>query len=188
MRHRLFSLPLVAVVLFTSCKRVGIDTSVIAAVSNDDTYAMLAFVWDGVQTTINSKREPLTSPFSLALNYTAGCSDGGTRSYQGTLAGTDSSGTGTATLSLVGTLTACIADDGTTLRTFAATGIVATGTIAISGDAYAATSVHLTASSVTVNGTTCAGGVDVTIIATSPSSQPTATGTACGRSGAVQLP
>ena len=176
MDRRLFSLPLLAVVLFTGCSKVGIDNSAIASVSNDDTYAMLDFVWNSVQATINSKREPLTSPFTLALDYTAACPDGGQRSYQGTLAGTDSSGTGSATLSLTGSLTQCMVDDGTTVRTFTATGIAATGTIAITGDAYAATSVHLTASSVTVNGTTCTGGIDEMIVATSPSSQATATG------------
>jgi hypothetical protein len=188
MSRRLFSLPLLAVLLFAGCSKVGIDTTAVAAVSNDDTYAMLAFVWSGVQATVNSKREPLTSPFTLALDYTAACPDGGQRSYQGTLTGTDSSGTGSATLALTGTLTNCMADDGTTVRTFTATDIVATGTILITGDAYAATSLHLTASSVTVNGTTCAGGIDERIVATSPSSQPTATGTACGRSGVVPLP
>jgi hypothetical protein len=188
MRYRPFSLPLLAVLLFAGCSKVGIDTSEIAAVSNDDTYAMLAFVWDGVQAAINSKKEPLTSPFTMALDYTAACADGGQRSYTGTLAGTDSSGTGSAALSLAGTLTECVADDGTTVRTFTATDIAATGTIAITGDAYAATSVHLTASTVTVNGTTCTGGIDAMIVASSPSSQPTATGTACGRSGVVPLP
>ena len=78
----------------------------------------------------------------------------------------------------------------TTSRTVHATGSVQSdhGSIAITGDAYAATSVHLTASSVTVNGTTCTGGIDEMIVATSPSSQATATGTACGRSGVVPLP
>jgi hypothetical protein len=194
MHRRQFSLPLVAIVLFTGCTKVGIDTSVIAAVSNDDTYAMLAYVWNGVAATINSKKEPLTSPFSLALSYTATCPGGGTRAYQGTLAGTDSSGTGGATLSLTGSLTACVVYDGTvvynssTMRTFTVTGIVTTGTIAIVSDAYATTSVHVTATSANVNGTVCAGGIDVTIVASSPSSQPTATGTVCGRSGVVPLP
>jgi len=188
MRRLIFSLPLLAVLPFSGCKRVGIDASDIASVSNDDTYAMLAFVWDGVQAAVNSKKEPQTSPFNLALSYSAGCPNGGQRSYQGTLAGTDSSGTGTATLSLTGTLTACVVDDGATARTFNATGVAATGTIAIAGDAYAATNVHLTASSVTVNGTICTGGVDLLVAAASPSSQPTVTGTACGRSGVVQLP
>jgi hypothetical protein len=188
MRRRLFSLVPLAVVLFAGCSRVGIDTSVIAPVSNGDTYAFLAYVWDGVQATINSKKEPLTSPFNLAFDYTAPCPNGGQRSYTGNLAGTDSSGTGSATLSLTGTLTACIVDDGTTVRTFTATDITAAGTIAIASDAYAATNVQLTASGVTVNGTACTGGIDATIVATAPSSQPTATGTACGRSGVVPLP
>jgi hypothetical protein len=188
MRFRLFSLPLLAVLLLAGCSRVGIDNSGVAAVSNDDTYALLAYVWDAVPAMINAKKEPFTSPFSLALADSAACSDGGQQSYTGTLAGTDSSGTGSATLSIVGTLTECVADDGTTLRTFTATDIAAAGTIAITGDAYAATSVHLTASGVTVNGTTCMGGIDVTIVATAPSSQATATGTACGRSGVVPLP
>jgi hypothetical protein len=188
MRRRLLSPPLLAVLLSAGCSKVGIDTSAIAAVSNDDTYAMLAYVWDGVQAAINSKKEPLTSPFTLALDYTAACPNGGQRSYQGTLAGTDSIGTGSATVSMTGTLTECVVDDGTTIRTFAATGIAATGTIAITADTYAATSLHLTASSVTVNGTTCTGGIDVVVTAASPSSQPTATGVACGRSGSVTLP
>lgn len=188
MRLRLFSLPLLAVLPFSGCTKVGIDTNDIAAVSNDDSYAMLAFVWSSVVTTINSKKEPLTSPFNLALDYTGACPNGGQRSFQGTLAGTDSSGTGKATLSLAGTLTACMVDGGTTVRTFTASGIAASGTIAITGDAYAATSVHLTATSATVNGTACAGGIDETIVAASPTSKPTATGTVCGRSGVVPLP
>lgn len=188
MRCRLLAVSLLTILPFSGCKKVGIDTSVIATVSNDDTYAMLAYVWNGVVASINSKKEPLTSPFNLAIAYSAQCPNGGLRAYQGTLAGTDSAGTGSATLSLTGTLTACMVDDGTTIRTFTASGLAANGTIAITGDAYAATSVHLTATTVTVNGTTCTGGIDVTIAATSPSSQPTVTGTACGRSGVVPLP
>jgi hypothetical protein len=88
----------------------------------------------------------------------------------------------------VGTLTECVVDDGTTIRTFTATGITAAGTITITADAYAETNVRLTASGVTVNGTTCMGGIDVTIVATAPSSQATASGTACGRTGVVPLP
>ena len=188
MRRRLYSLLLLAILPCTGCKKVGIDASDIAAVSNDDTYAMLAFVWNGVQATVNSKKEPLTSPFNLALSYSAACPNGGQRSYQGTLAGTDSAGTGSATLTLTGSLSACMVDDGTTLRTFVVSGMAVTGTIAITGDAYAATTAHLTASAVTVNGTVCEGGIDIAIVASSPSSQPTATGTACGRSGVVPLP
>ncbi len=188
MRHRLFSLSLLAVIPFTGCTKVGIDTSMIASVSNDDAYAMLSFVWSGVASAINSKKEPLTSPFSLALAYSAGCPNGGQRSYQGTLAGTSSSGTGSGTLTLTGSLTACVVNSGTTTRTFIVSNIAVTGTIAITTDAYGATSLHLTATNVTVNGTVCEGGIDELITATSPSSQPTATGTACGRSGTVPLP
>lgn len=187
MRFRLFSLTVLAVVLFAGCSKVGIDTNG-AAVSNDDTYALLAYVWNAVPTMINAKKEPFTSPFSLALADSGACADGGQQSYTGTLAGTDSSGTGSAALSVVGTLTECVADDGTTIRTFTATGITAAGTITITGDAYAATNVRLTASGVTVNGTTCTGGIDVTIVASAPSSQATASGTACGRTGVVPLP
>jgi hypothetical protein len=188
MRRHPCSLPLLAVLLFAGCSKVGIDTSGAVAVSNDDTYAMLTFIWDGVATTINSTKEPLTSPFSLPLAFAGACPTGGQRSYTGTLAGTDSSGTGSAALSLAETLTECLVDDGTTIRTFTATDIAATGTIAITGDAYAATSVHVTASNVTVNGTTCMGGIDVTIFTPAPSLQATATGTACGRTGVVPLP
>jgi hypothetical protein len=188
MRRRVLLPLLLAVLLFPGCSKVGIDTSVIAAVGNDDVYALLSYVWSGVVQPINAKKEPLTSPFTVTLDYTAACSSGGQRAFQGTLTGTDSSGTGSATLSLTGTLTQCMVDDGTTIRTFTASGVSATGTIKIASDAYAATSVHLTASSVTVNGTVCAGGIDETIVAASPTSQPTATGTACGRTGTVPLP
>lgn len=188
MRQRQLALFLLVPLTLGGCKRVGIDTTDIAAVSNDDTYAMLSYVWDGVRSAINSKKEPLTSPFNLAIDFSGACPSGGQRAFQGTLAGTDSAGTGSATLTLTGTLTACMVDDGTTIRTFAASGISATGTIAISGDTYAATSVHLTATTVTVNATACDGGIDETIAASSPSSQPTATGTACGRTGVVPLP
>ncbi len=186
MRCRPLSLSLLAVLLFADCSKVGIDTS--GVVSNDDTYALLADVWASVSAMINAKKEPLTSPFSLALDDMGACLDGGQQSYTGTLAGTDSSGAGSATLSVAGTMTACVVDDGTTIRTFTATDIAVAGTIAITGDAYATTNARLTASGVTVNGTTCMGGIDVTIVATAPSSQATASGTACGRTGVVPLP
>ena len=188
MRCRSSSPLWLAVLLLAGCSKVGIDTSAIASVSNDDTYAMLDDVWNGVQATIASKKEPTTSLFSLALDYSLACTSGGTRSYQGTLAGTDTAGTGNATLSLTASLTQCGFDDITTIRTITASGVVVTGTITIAADAYAATNLHMTASSVTVNGTTCTGGFDVMIVGTSPSTQPTATGTACGRSGVVPLP
>jgi hypothetical protein len=188
MRCRSSSHLWLAAILLAGCSKVGIDSSVIASVSNDDTYAMLDYVWSGVQETIASKKEPLTSPFNLALSYSLACPSSGQRLYQGTLAGTNTSGTGSATLSLTATLTQCAFDDRITIRTITASGIVVTGTIAIANDTYAATNLHMTASSVTVNGTTCTGGIDVMIVGTSPSGQPTATGTACGRSGVVPLP
>ena len=177
-----------AVLFAAGCSKVGIDTASIASVSNDDTYAMLDFVWSGVRATITSKKEPLTSPFNLALSYSLDCPSSGQRSYQGTLVGTNTSGTGSATLSLTATLTQCAFDDRITIRTITASGVVVTGTIAIANDTYAATNLHMTASSVTVNGTMCTGGIDVIIVGTSPASQPTASGSACGRSGVVPLP
>src|SRR5579872_1376358 len=96
MRSHKLSLTLAALLLYTGCSRVGIDTSAIAAVGNDDTYAMLSFVWSSVATTINAKKEPLTSPFSLQLNYASPCPNGGTQAFQGSLIGTDSAGTGSA--------------------------------------------------------------------------------------------
>ena len=175
-------------VLLAACSHVGIDSSQVPALSNDDTYATLGYLWGVARTAITSQKEPLTSPFSLPLVFSGTCPSGGQRAYQGTLAGTDSSGTGSATLTMTATLTLCAFDDGITIRKITATGVSVSGTIAISGDTYGATNVHLTAANVTVNGTTCTGGMEMIVVASAPLNQATATGTACGRSGAVPLP
>jgi hypothetical protein len=62
------------------------------------------------------------------------------------------------------------------------------GSVAIVNDTWDAINVHLVTQSVTINGITCPGGIDVTITGTAPSAQPIATGTSCGRTGAVPLP
>ena len=186
---RLLPATLVVAVLLGACNRVGgIDYSQIAAVSNNDTYATVADIWAGAQAAITARLEPLTGTFTLALNYAVVCPSGGQRSYQGTLTGTNTNGTGSAALALTGSLTKCAFGDTFKTTTITASGVTITGTIAITNDAYAATSVHLVATGVTVNDVVCAGGIDMTLTALAPSSQATAAGTACGRTGSVPLP
>ena len=116
------------------------------------------------------------------------CPSGGQRSYQGTLAGTFANGTGSATVAITGSMSKCMFNTNTTSRSITAASIILTGTIAITNDAYGAMNLHLVATGVTVNDVVCTGGMDMTLTGTTPSSQPVATGTACGRSGAVPLP
>jgi hypothetical protein len=166
----------------------GIDESLTSPISNNDTYALLGYLWGGARDAIQREREPSTNAFSLALNYALPCTRGGSGSYAGTLAGTKAAGTGTATLSATGMLAACQFDDITTVRAVTAPNVTVTGTVAIAGDTWSTITVHLVATAVTINGVVCPGGVDVTITGSSLSSQPTSTGTACGRTGAVPLP
>ena len=179
----------VSLAVVTACNTVGgIDNNQISTVSNDDTYATLSGMWAGAQAAINAKREPLTGTFTLPLTYTLACPAGGARSYQGTLTGTNTAGTGSATLAMTATLTNCAFDDKVRITTVTAMSVALTGTIQIRSDAYSTIALRMVASGVTVNTLTCTGGIDVTLSAPTPSSQPVATGTSCGRTGAVPLP
>ena len=89
---------------------------------------------------------------------------------------------------MTATITACQYDDNIRITTISAPLVTLTGPIAVQNDMWSTVNVRLVASSVTVNGVTCPGGVDVTITGTAPSAQVVSTGTACGRTGAVQLP
>ncbi|MEP6990109.1 MAG: hypothetical protein ABJA80_04195 [bacterium] len=178
-----------AVGVLAGCSSVsGIDSSLNSPISNADTYATIGYLWGGARSAILNKREPSTDTFSLPLSYQLPCTPGGSGSYQGSLAGTKSAGRGSGTLSMTGTLAACQFDDVTTIRTVSASGVTVTGTIGIVNDAWDAINIHLVATTVTVNGISCPGGVDVMITGPSPSAQPVSTGTACGRTGAVALP
>lgn len=180
---------LALVIALSGCSSVAsIDTSNDSPISNDDTYATLGYLWVGVRTAIESKREPSTATFNLPLSYQFPCTRGGQGAYQGTLAGTQSGGTGSGALSLTGTLTACGLDNSVRITTISASGLTVTGTIAITNDAWGAMSIRIVATSVTVNGTNCPGGVNVMLTGTTPFMQPISTGTACGRTGAVTLP
>lgn len=173
----------------TACSRVGgIDASKVSPISNDDTYATLGYLWGGAQGAIQREREPSASPFSLPLSYQLPCTRGGSGSYQGTLAGTKSAGTGSASLAVTGTLAACQFDNTVRVTMISSSGVSVTGTIAITADTWGAVNLHMVAPSVTVNGVACPGGVDVTLTGPSPSAQLTSSGTACGRSGDVLLP
>jgi hypothetical protein len=166
----------------------GIDESLNSPISNNDTYAVLGYLWGGAREAILRQREPSTDAFNLALSYVLPCPRGGSGSYRGTLTGNKTAGTGSGTLAVTGSLAACQFDDITTVRVVTAPNVTVTGTVAVAGDTWSTITIHLVASAVTINGVTCPGGVDVTIAGTSPSSQPTSTGTACGRTGAVPLP
>lgn len=167
----------------------GIDTTGVSPISNDDTFALLGYLWGGARTAIQREREPSVGNFNLALSYQLPCPRGGQGTYQGTLTGTKSAaGTGSGTLALTGTLTACQFDDRGVITTISASGLIVTGTVAIATDTWGAIDIRMIAPTVTVNGTACPGGVDVTLTGTSPAAQPVSTGTACGRTGAVALP
>lgn len=182
------ALGLVASLAMSGCGAGGIDTSLVTPISNSDAYATIGYLWGGVRSAILNKREPSTNAFSLPLTYQLPCTPGGQGSFQGTLSGTKASGTGSATLSVTGTLAACQFDDITTVRTISAPLVTASGSVGVANDTWSAISIHLVAAAVTVNGVACPGGVDVLITGTSPSAQPISTGTACGRTGAVSLP
>jgi hypothetical protein len=180
---------LAIVVSTAGCSSVGgIDAGSVSPISNNDTYATLGYLWAGARSAIQSKREPSTDTFNLPLNYTLPCTRGGQGAYQGTLAGTKTGGTGSATLALGAVVTACQFDDNVRITTVSAPVVTVAGTIAVSNDAWGAVSIRLVASAVTVNGVTCPGGVDVMLTGTSPFAQLISTGTACGRVGAVVLP
>lgn len=166
----------------------GIDESLNSPISNNDTYATIGYLWSGARSAILREREPATSPFSLALSFSVPCTRGGTGSYQGTLAGTKTSGVGSAQLAVTGKLSNCQFDDITTVRIVAAPTITVSGSVAVAADTWSSINIHLVASTVTINGVSCPGGIDVIIAGASPSSQATSTGTACGRTGAVPLP
>jgi hypothetical protein len=174
-------------IALAACSGVGgIDPN--ASISNDDTYATLGYLWAGARAAIEAKREPSTDTFNLQLTYQYPCARGGQGAYQGTLAGRKTGGTGNATLALTAALTACQFDDNVKITTITASGVTVSGTIGIANDAWAALSVQMVATSVTINGKTCPGGVDVMITGTTPFAQAVSTGTACGRTGAVALP
>jgi len=171
-----------------ACSKVGIDATQVATVSNEDAYATLGGIWNGARAAITSPREPRTPSFTIPVNYTRNCPAGGQSSYQGTLTGTDTAGTGSATVALTAVLTNCAFDDRTRVTTVSATGVSIAGTIAITADTYGAINLRLIATSVTVNGKECTGGINMALQGSSPLAQPTASGTVCGRSGVVPLP
>ena len=177
-----------ALMILASACVGGIDESLNSPISNNDTYAAIGYLWGGARSAILREREPSTDTFNLALSFALPCVRGGSGSYSGSLKGTKSSGTGSGTLAMTGSLASCQFDEITTVRIVTATAVSTTGTVAVTADAWGAVDIHLLASVVTINGVSCPGGVDVQISATSPSSQPTSTGTACGRTGAVSLP
>ena len=180
---------LALVITVTACQGVGgIDTSQVSPISNDDTYATLGYLWAGARTAIESKREPSTNAFNLQLSHQLACSRGGQGAYQGTLAGNKNGGTGSAVLALTATLADCQFDNKVSVTTISATGLTVTGTIAVTNDVWGEINLRMVATTVSVNGKVCPGGVDVLITGTSPSSRPISTGTACGRTGAVALP
>jgi hypothetical protein len=178
---------LALLLLLAACGVDGIDASAVAPISNDDTYATLGYLWSGVQSSIQREREPSTDTFSLPLSYQLPCTRG-SGAYQGTLAGTKANGSGNATLSLTATLAECEFVDTRSVTRISASGVLVTGTVAIVNDAWDAINLHMVATTVTVNGVACPGGVDVILTGTSPSARPVSTGTACGRTGAVALP
>ena len=172
-----------------ACSNVGgIDATKVATVSNEDAYATLGGIWTGARAAITSPREPRTPTFTLPISFTRNCPAGGQSSYQGTLTGTDTAGTGSATVALTAVLTNCAFDDRTRVTTVSATGVSIAGTIAISSDTYGAINLRLIATSVIVNGKDCTGGINMALQGSSPLAQPTASGTVCGRSGVVPLP
>ena len=180
---------LILATAMASCSGVGgIDATSVSPISNDDTFATLGFLWGGARSAIESKREPATNTFNLPLSYQLPCTRGGQGGYQGTLAGTKAGGTGSGALALTATLTECQFDDRVTITTISASGFTVTGTIGIANDTWGAISIKMKATTVTVNGKTCPGGVDVLLTGTSLAAPPISTGTACGRTGAVPLP
>lgn len=178
----------VLALVLAACGVGGIDPTLASPISNDETYATLASMWVGARSAIESKREPSTDAFNLPLSYQLPCTPSGQRAYQGTLAGTKTGGTGSAALALTATLTQCQFDDNVRITTLTASDITVSGTIAIVNDTWGAINLKMIATTVTVNGKGCPGGVDVILTGVSPSAQPISTGTACGRTGAVALP
>ena len=178
-----------AALVLGSCSGVGgIDATLTSPISNNDTYATIGHLWAGARSAILNKREPSTASFNLPLSYQLPCTRGGQGAFQGTLSGTKAAGRGTATLAMTATVTACQFDDITTVRTITASGVTVSGTVGIVNDTWDVINIRLVAPTVTVNGVSCPGGIDVMITGTSPSAQPISTGTACGRTGAVALP
>ena len=176
-------------IVLAACSGLGkIDETSVSPISNDNTFATLGYLWAGARTAIENKREPSAGTFNLPLSYQYPCTRGGKGGYQGTLAGTKTGGAGSGTLSLTGSLTECQFDDKAAIITISASGLTVTGTIAIANDTWGAISIRMIAPTVTVNGKTCPGGVDVMLTGTSPFTPPISTGTACGRTGAVALP
>ena len=170
------------------CGAAGIDTTLSSPISNNDAYATIGYLLSGARSAILNKREPSTDSFLLPLRFHLPCTRGGSGSFKGTISGTKTAGRGTATVAMTATLSACQFDDISVVRTVSASGVTVSGSVAILNDTWDATNIHLVAQSVTVNGITCPGGIDVTITGTAPSAQPVSTGTACGRTGAVPLP
>ena len=166
----------------------GIDESLTSPISNNDAYATIGYLWNGARDAIAREREPSTNTFNIALNYGLPCTRGGSGTYRGTLAGTKAAGTGSAQLAVTGVLSNCQFDEISSVRIVAAPSITVSGSVAIAGDTWSTINIHLVASTVTINGVSCPGGIDVVITGASPSSQVTSTGTACGRTGAVTLP
>ena len=179
---------MLALALILSACVGGADTTGVSPITSDDAVATLGYLWSGAQAAIVNKKEPATDTFNLALSYKLACPRSGQRSYQGTLIGTKTGGTGTATLNMTATLTGCQFNGNNTVTDITASGVTLTGTIGIANDAFSTTNLQMLATSLTVNGTTCPGGVNVQLTGASPSAQITSTGTACARNGSVPLP
>ncbi len=171
------------------CSTVGgIDAAATAGVSNADAVATLSYIWSGARDAINGAKESPKASFNIPVSLSGECPGGGSRNYSGTISGTNVGGSGTATVHITAALNKCGYDQTTTITTIDAPAVTVTGTIAIVSDAYGASTLTLTVPALTVNSVSCTGGIAMSLVATSPSSQPTATGTICGRSGAIPVP
>lgn len=165
----------------------GIDATS-ATVSNDDAVSTLSYLWNGTREAISGAKESPNATFTIPLKLSGACSGGGTRNYTGTLTGTASNGSGSATVNMTAALANCGYDQTSKITTITAASATITGTIAITNDAFGATTLTLTAPVVTVNGVDCTGGITMQLTASSPLAQPVATGTMCGRTGAIPVP
>ena len=141
-----------------------------------DQRAAASLFWSGATAAILKPKDQ-TGQFNLTVSSGGGCSVRGTGTYTGTLSGANVNGNGVMNVALTAAFNQCTLFDGNVIT---APVVTFTGTVAITSDARAATQVRVVATVLTVNGRACEGGIDITVLASSPSAPATGSGTACG--------
>ena len=176
MRRRLAAA--VGVLALAACFKqptAAASTGPIEATDADQRTAVALF-WSGASAAILKPKDQ-TGTFNVPVTSGAACGVSGTGTYTGALSGANVNGTGVMNVTLTAVFNRCTLFDGNVITS---PSVTFTGTVAIASDLRSTTQVRMVATSLTVNDRVCAGGIDVTVNAASPSAVATGSGVACG--------